>query len=731
MGAFFDLVNRPIVDDNQSFLTQINRTGGPLQGMSPHHRCVGGKSLFWGGWAPPLSNEDAADDLSHWPAEVRDSLLSDSGYKFIARQIGTQETADYVKGPLLTALRAKAEQIVANGTVSELTRAVDAPIATQAEGPISGLFSMDKFSSLPLLLDSIREDAESSGGLNANRFLFLVPQAQVLQLRTSEGRVSELVILVREPSRDVRNPKARERIVRLPLKGGAMVFLAGNTVNSTRLALNSLPKPAQLGSELAGRNLMVHVRGNYSWRVRKDALQLPPIDMLATATLHIEGRTNVGPPINRKGRYHFQFYALGSMGTNYEEYLYRLIPNTEDLDDAVRAVQSTNTNDWLVIGIRTCGETFGDPRADPAQRLSSTISVNPFGGSGDDVYTDDQGQQIRVPKVFVALIQRDVDKQIRNAQTEAAFAFIAALAGKRAETARSTTDSQLQFIGGGEDGMGTTYHESGTLWMGVDPASSVTDVHGHLHHVTNAFCVDQALFPTVGSANPVPTGLALSSMIATHVVSRFISAPLVPIEAGFNSLFDGSLNGWSKFGDGLIQPLKGLNIIECGTPGTDSVLGFIRTQQKFRNFRLRLDWKAFDIRANSGVFLRMAEVGDGDLDRTYRNSIEIQIDETGKNFDPGRNPQSVYGSSLHKTGAVYGIAPASRWAAKAVSPRGFEGFWNAFEITVRDDRITVLLNGETVVDNAQLPAHLLGQGYIGLQCHTDIVQFRNIRIQPL
>src|SRR6185295_10571774 len=70
----------PVVDENQSFLSQIEYAGGPLQGMSPHHRCVGGKSLFWGGWAPPLMNDDEQDDLAQWPHEIRDFLLSPQGY---------------------------------------------------------------------------------------------------------------------------------------------------------------------------------------------------------------------------------------------------------------------------------------------------------------------------------------------------------------------------------------------------------------------------------------------------------------------------------------------------------------------------------------------------------------------------------------------------------------------------------------------------------------------------
>ena len=220
-------------------------------------------------------------------------------------------------------------------------------------------------------------------------------------------------------------------------------------------------------------------------------------------------------------------------------------------------------------------------------------------------------------------------------------------------------------------------------------------------------------------------------MIAGHIVSRFQSSPLVPLEDGFTSLFDGTLDQWDQFGNGVIQALPGLNIIECGSIGTDSVLGFVRTRTKFKNFVLRLDWKAFDIRANSGVFLRMPDVQDGDLNRVYRNSIEIQIDETGKDFVATRNPQAIYGSSLHKTGAVYGRAPATRWAAKAPSPGAAEGYWNAFEITVNDDRISVSLNGEPVVRDAQLPPELVGEGFIALQCHTDVVQFRNIRIREI
>jgi len=71
------------------------------------------------------------------------------------------------------------------------------------------------------------------------------------------------------------------------------------------------------------------------------------------------------------------------------------------------------------------------------------------------------------------------------------------------------------------------------------------------------------------------------------------------------------------------------------------------------------------------------------------------------------------------------------------------GQWNAFEITMKGDRLTVLLNGKVVIDNAQLP-DIPAEGPIGLQHHggfdkktgqyspaSSLVQFRNIEIKRL
>lgn len=746
VGNLFNSVLEPLVEPNSQGrnISEPSNYAGANR-LNDHHRCVGGKSLFWGGWTPRLVEED----LKQWPAEVVEYLRlkgQPDGYEYVEREIGTWPVADFINGDLFDILKDRAKSVLSK--VPSLTTVQDPPIAVLGQSPGSGLFSMDKFSSLPLLLDAIREASDKN---DANRRLFLVPNAEVIKLETSNGVVTQIVVALKNPFDP--NNKSQARIVRLDVKPSAAIVLAGNTVNSTRLALNSFPRPKALqpNSELIGRNLMVHVRGNFIWKIARPALGVPAEleKELQTAALHIPGSTQTtkGP-----GQFHFQFYAAPNVFTpafpnapnNPEEFLYRVVPNIEEFEKILAAQTTGTIENKVVIGIRTCGETFGDRTTPIGNPNSSWISVNPFGGTGDDVYFEN-GRELRVPKAFVNLVETPADKQVRDAQSEAAFAFIEALAGQpKGSATKKDPNAPIEFFSGGEDGIGTTYHESGTLWIGNDFTTSVTDVNGRFHHVSNAYCVDQSIFTTVGSANPVPTGLTLSRKIARSIIERYSQVQTIDDEPGFETLYQGNFkaDGWEIAASGSQNffdvPNQSGAVLGAGVGNKNVALGVLWfTRKKFQNFILKLDWKAFDIEANSGIFLRTPEPKA--LDNSfYNSSTEIQIDERGYDF-----LNNVYGSPLQKTGAVYEVFPAQKWAAKVLSPRnsGNQEYWNSYEIRVQGNEIEVKLNGQLVSKGAF--SELLGfadpsdgkkkrsEGFIGFQCHTEVVQFRNIRIKEL
>ncbi len=647
--------------------------------------CVGGKSPYWGGWCPKLQD----DDLSDWPSSTV-KYLKDN-YPLLEQQLGVDVRTDFIQGPLYNAIFAKAKAKLSQ----PLTAVEEPPLAVQGQSPASGLFSFDKYSSVSLLCEALRDDAARSGS-DDQRNLFLVPNAHVTRLITNQSIVTEIEVSVNGVLR------------RLPLAESASVVLAMSGIESTRLALLSLPR--QDGLALAGRNLMAHLRSNTYFRVKRSVFekQTPLPKNLQTAAFLVRG----GTP---DGKFHFQVTASADENPQQtgagdsDRLLYAMIPDI----DVLQKILDMQKSDWISFAVRGCAQKQGD-KVNPVPNPSGNwINISPF-----------EADEYDVPRAFIQLSVSDQESRLWDAMDKATIDFANALADNDPNNIQFTSNISDHSV---RDGLGTTYHEAGTLWMGSDPSASVTDGNGHFHHITNAFCVDQALFPSVGSVNPVLTGLTLTRNVSEKISSRVVSHTL-PVPAGSQILFDGSpqsIVDWRATNDRAITNFG--NVLEV-RDGPLAILYYAK--HKFKNFVLQVEWKYFSLFCNSGVFLRMPEppinlVGN---DPYYKTAIEIQIDETGKDFDATRNPQSIYGSSLHKTGAIYGLVPASCWAATAPSQDGEDGFWNQYVITANGDQITVRLNDLLI---CQGTTNILNEGYIGLQYHTDRVQFRNLAITEL
>jgi hypothetical protein len=169
------------------------------------------------------------------------------------------------------------------------------------------------------------------------------------------------------------------------------------------------------------------------------------------------------------------------------------------------------------------------------------------------------------------------------------------------------------------------------------------------------------------------------------------------------TLFNGrDLTGWKVRDvkkEGTWRVVDG--VMENTPHGTDII-----TVQKFTDFKLHAEFKMAD-NSNSGVYLR--------------GRYEVQIQD-----DFGKEPES------HRIGGIYGfITPSSNPAKKA-------GEWQTFDITLIGRKVTLVFNGVTVIDGAEIPGITGGAldsnegepGPIMLQGDHEKIYYRNVVITP-
>ncbi|MGE0439323.1 MAG: family 16 glycoside hydrolase [Gemmatimonadales bacterium] len=167
-------------------------------------------------------------------------------------------------------------------------------------------------------------------------------------------------------------------------------------------------------------------------------------------------------------------------------------------------------------------------------------------------------------------------------------------------------------------------------------------------------------------------------------------------------LLAGGLAAWRPRDPGVKSGWKLVDgVLTTAPPSVDLV-----TRQTFTDFRLHLEAKV-PAGGNSGIYLR------------GRHEIQVQ-DDFGK----------APGSRL--MGGVYGqVTPTALPARPA-------GEWQTFDITFVGRRVTVQLNGETIIDRAEIPGITGGAldsdegapGPLMLQGDHTGVSYRNIRIEP-
>ena len=208
---------------------------------------------------------------------------------------------------------------------------------------------------------------------------------------------------------------------------------------------------------------------------------------------------------------------------------------------------------------------------------------------------------------------------------------------------------------------------------------------------------------------------------------------------GFHSLYNGlDLRGW-KMAPGHEGHWRAKNWV-LDYDGKSEATGDknLWTEDQFANFTLIVDWRLPDKPKAEKVPVILPD-GSQAVDADGKpKTLEV--------MDAGDSGIYLRGSSKSQiniwnwpvgSGEIWGyrtdknMSPEVRKAATPIlNADNPVGKWNRFEITAVDDKVTVVLNGKTVIKEARLPG-MPERGPIVLQHHGDPVWFANIYIKEL
>ncbi len=175
---------------------------------------------------------------------------------------------------------------------------------------------------------------------------------------------------------------------------------------------------------------------------------------------------------------------------------------------------------------------------------------------------------------------------------------------------------------------------------------------------------------------------------------------------------------WKKNGDELI----------CyGQP-----IGVIRSEKKYRNFMMHIEWKHMEPGGNSGTFVWSD--AETTMEKPLPNGVEVQmleLDWVKLNKRNGKEPPIAY---VH--GELFGVGGTktipdnprgnrSKSIENRCKPRGE---WNVYDVVCVDGTIKLSVNGKFVNGISQSTRK---EGYICLESEGAEIHFKNLKVVEL
>jgi 3-keto-disaccharide hydrolase len=234
--------------------------------------------------------------------------------------------------------------------------------------------------------------------------------------------------------------------------------------------------------------------------------------------------------------------------------------------------------------------------------------------------------------------------------------------------------------------------------------------------------------------------------LVAFCVAAFIGAPKAqqPDSAFKRAFIEGTGADWKTLsetdfagvnGNADTWTWKGPILLSSGMP-----IGVLRTQRKYTNFELVIEWRHLKSAGNSGVFVWVPEQALAQLKPGVLPEYGIEVQMLDHGFrDQYEKSSGRKGDWFTTHGDIFAVGKSKLTPFAPTSPNGSRSFprkelshgvgeWNHYYVRGINGEVRLWVNGEEVSGGSGADPRT---GYLCLEAEGSPIEFRNIRVREV
>jgi 3-keto-disaccharide hydrolase len=245
--------------------------------------------------------------------------------------------------------------------------------------------------------------------------------------------------------------------------------------------------------------------------------------------------------------------------------------------------------------------------------------------------------------------------------------------------------------------------------------------------------------PTMTAGRLVLAGLCIAGLVTVTLQG----VPRQTVALTNKAFIDGTGPGWRTLGANDFAGVNGNAdtwtwkdgvLVSTGIP-----IGVLRTQQKFTNVEIVIEWRHLKPAGNSGVFVWVPDQALAQLKPGALPEYGIEVQMLDHAFRDQFEKSGRKGDWFTTNGDIFAVGKSKLTPFPPISPNGSRSFprkelsrgageWNHYYVRAINGELRLWVNGEEVSGGSGAEPRT---GYLCLEAEGSPIEFRNIRVREV